>query len=259
MAKYYEGLKYPATEFLLDVARNILPQTSFKHVFGRNPSQSISTTQDIWENGSTWVAPTVSRVHNIVSSDAADTLLGTGARTVTVSGISGGLVVSENINLNGLSDVATVNSYTMINSLKVIAAGSGLVNAGTITATAVTDATITAQINIGINVSRSSVYQTPDNSTGLLLDFYACFNDPSASLCIVNLLVAPPSQPFYPLQTIYLKAGVSGPVVAPKIPYNIPALSFIKVNCLNDANIVDVSAYYTIANLNNNLTPASYS
>src|SRR5690348_8113527 len=136
---YASGVKYPSTEnFLIDVGRGILPLAVGKRIFGRNSNQSIGNNVDIWEGNATFVPPTAARLHNIASSSANDTnTAGTGARQVTIQGLgAGGVVQTEVVSLNGLSNVPTANTYIMINLMYVSSVGSGGSNAGTITATA---------------------------------------------------------------------------------------------------------------------------
>lgn len=130
--------------------------------FGRNPLITSNTTEDIWDGGGTWVAPTQARVHNIVSSSANDAAAGTGARTIRIYGLDASWnAQSEAVTLNGVTPVATTGSYTRIFRMNCTSWGSGQTNAGDITATAVTDATVTAQISTGNNQTLMAIYTVP--------------------------------------------------------------------------------------------------
>ena len=121
-----------------------------------------------------WVAPTVPRVHQLVSTSTDDdgSPAGTGAHTVEVSGLDENYDRAEElILLNGTTNVPTTITYAMIHDLHVRSAGSGLGNAGTITATADTDNTVTAQITIGLNHSQSAIYMIPAGHTGFMTDW----------------------------------------------------------------------------------------
>ena len=105
--------------------------------FGRNSEIDTNTDpEDVWMQGGVFVPPTQARVHDIaggVNDDAG----GTGALTVTVSGLDGdGLEVSETVTMDGTTNVATSNSYTHINRMVVTSAGSNGTNVAAITATA---------------------------------------------------------------------------------------------------------------------------
>ncbi len=96
-----------------------------------------------------------------VASSANTTagVLGSGAKIVQITGIiTGNVSYTESIVMNGISPVSTTKAYYAINSMTVTSTGSGGSNAGLITATAVTDSTISCQIEIGENKSNQAFY-----------------------------------------------------------------------------------------------------
>lgn len=151
------------TDWLTEVSRGNVPDAIRLTKSGINNDVDTGTSpEDIWDGGGVWVAPTTSRIHAIVSTSVNDTSAGTGARTIYIRGISGGNITTETVTLNGTTPVNTVNSYTMIDYMYVATSGSGETNAGVITATAATDATITAQINVnGTNQTQMAITQVP--------------------------------------------------------------------------------------------------
>lgn len=140
--------------FGLEVALGNVPGYSRLFVFGVAPDCDVDDPTDIWDgaDGVTstkiWVPPTTARIHDLVSNDAADTAAGAGLRTLRVLGLTDWTLdqVTEVITLDGTTPVSTVNSYVMINRLVGITFGTVDANVGIITATAQTDATITAAI-----------------------------------------------------------------------------------------------------------------
>lgn len=93
----------------------------------------------------------------------------TGAAVIEVCGLDSGYNTSrEYVILNGTSNVATSSSFRMINRMVVRLAGVTQSNEGNITATAQTDGTLTAQININNNQTLMAVYQVPAGATGYL-------------------------------------------------------------------------------------------
>ncbi len=149
-------------DYNLEIAKGNVADHQLLSVIGYNTDVDAASAEDIWPNGGDFVPPTTARLHNIVSDSANDTSAGTGARTVEIRGIgSSGAEAVDTVTMNGTSNVATILTFTAINNLRVLTSGTGLVNAGTITATAQTDSTITATIPAGIGKSASSVYQVP--------------------------------------------------------------------------------------------------
>jgi hypothetical protein len=136
---------------------------------------------DIWDRANPtddqpiWVAPTQARTHQIVSTDAGDTLVGGGARTVEIRGLPswGQIEVTETIELNGTSNVATVNQYVIIHRMEVKTNGATNINIGNIKATADTDSSVTAQINAGKGQTQMVVYGVPSTKISYIRYPYA--------------------------------------------------------------------------------------
>jgi hypothetical protein len=188
---YFTG--YPAN-WVLEIAKGNIDKHTLVHVYGRNTDIDLAAAEDVWDGGGVWVAPTIARVHNIVSTDTNDdgAPVGTGARTISVSGLdSNGDEQSETIILNGTTNVPTVNSYTIIHEMIVLTVGSNGSNAGVITATAVTDATVSCQINAAKNKSFLGIYQIPTNKTAYILNFHSAIMSSDATVVTSSLLVQP--------------------------------------------------------------------
>ena len=156
----------PSTLEAIKTSANLIPGISSQPITGQGLGYATSVEETIWDGGGSgsigdWVPPTATRIHDIVSDDANDTIAGSGARVVLVSGISGGLITTELISMNGVTPVPTVNSYTMIHQIAVVVFGTvtGGVNAGEIRATAQTDSTVTCLMTAGNNLSFSSMFQ----------------------------------------------------------------------------------------------------
>jgi hypothetical protein len=146
---------------------------SHVNLVGYNPSVS-TTASPVWANGATgYVQLTTGTALEVVSSAAADTGAGTGARTVRVEGVDGSHIpFAETITLNGVTPVPLVNtSVIAINRTTVLTAGSGLANAGTIDVRAVSGGLIKSRIQIlaeAINISQDFIYTIPASRYGLL-------------------------------------------------------------------------------------------
>ncbi len=184
----------------LDIARSYYTGIIKVNKFGRSTNVDQNDDTDIWDGANTsddekiWVAPTTARVHNITSTSTSDdgSPVGVGARTIQVYGLTSWNTAetSEVITLNGTSDVATSNSYVIIHRMKVLTWGATSVNVGVITATAVTDGTITAQINASEGQTQMAIYGIPSTQKAYVPKYYASAIRSASSLSVkISLLV----------------------------------------------------------------------
>jgi hypothetical protein len=155
----YIPVQYP---FGLAVAGGHVAKHTAVNKFGRNGDVDTGAPEDVWSLGGLHVPPTTARTHDIVSTNVNDTSAGTGARTVKIYGLDSAFALQEEtITMNGTTNVPTVSTYTRIFRMVVLTAGSGVINAGVITATAQTDATVTAQIDTGRGQTLMAIYTVP--------------------------------------------------------------------------------------------------
>jgi hypothetical protein len=171
-------------DYALEVPRGNIAGVAGVNKFGRAEDGIQTTATDIWDRADAaatqqiWVAPTQARIHDITSTstndDGTPEAAGSGAQAVRIWGLTSWSTaeVSEDVILNGTANVATSNSYVIIHRMKVIEVGSTYaINAGTITATAQTDGTVTAQINIGNGQTEMAIYGVPSTQTFYLTEF----------------------------------------------------------------------------------------
>jgi len=155
--------------YLLQVSKGAIVGETAVNKFGEANDCDSGVDTDIWDgaDGVTstdiWVAPTVARIHDLASASANDAAAGTGMRTCKVCGLTDWDTkeVSETITLNGVTNVPTTNSYVIIHRIIGLTFGSGGTNAGIITCTAQTDATVTAAIEIGEGQTEMCIYGIP--------------------------------------------------------------------------------------------------
>lgn len=133
---------------ILEIQRGLVTNQSIRIFQGTNPALASVVETDISPFGDiVYLDNGVAETVEIVSDDADDTLLGTGARTLFIEGLDiSKNSISEIIEMNGLTNVTSVNSYNRINNIQVITAGSTEFNEGNITATFTTAGTIQDQI-----------------------------------------------------------------------------------------------------------------
>jgi len=255
---------YPArhNDFMLDVARG-QHHTIGVNKFGRTENVDNGISTDVWDRANPtddqdiWIAPTVARVHQIVSSSASDdgSPVGVGARTLRVFGLTSWDAdgeTTEDITLNGTTNVATSNSYVIIYRLAVLTKGATSANVGTITATADTDATVTAQIQPSAGDTQMAIFGVSSKFDCYLISFYGSVQAVSSGKEIkITLLVNP--EPDAELTNFLTRhtfgIGGSGTTAIQHMfkPYvRLVGPGIFKVNVTGDADNMDVSAGFDI-------------
>ena len=154
----------------LRVSRGLVVGASNVNKFGTN--LAIGPTEEtIWTNGGNIPWPTAAFTATIISSDAADTSAGTGARVVTVQGLDSDYnFQTVSVTLNGTTAVTIsgANPWLRINRAFVTSSGTGGGAAGIITIQNASTAVVYADLSEG-NQTQMAVYTVPAGHT-LYLD-----------------------------------------------------------------------------------------
>ncbi len=247
-------------DFALEAAKGNVVGHSTVNKFGRNTEVDSGVIADIWDGGNTgdvsllWVAPTAARTHTIASDSASDTSGGVGARTVRIWGLTGwgAKEVSEDVTLNTGSPPVTSNSYVIIHRIQVLTKGATNVNVGTITATATSDGTITAQIGPGQGQTHMAIYGIPSIQKLFIGRFYADMNrlaGGGAAVGYINVSLEVNPEPdaellnFLIKQTLGLSLdGTSAMTIDYYVPKIITGPAIIKVQADSGTNNMDISA-----------------
>jgi len=196
-------LSMASTNFYFEVSAGNVADHSSVNKFGRATDADADVDCDIWDRCNTtdnqdeWTAPTAARAHAIASTSSSDdgSPAGTGAQKVRVYGLTSwsSAETSEVVVMNGTSDVNTSSSYVIIHRIKVTEWGSAGPNVGTITATAATDGTVTAQINAGEGQTQMAIYGIPSGVTAYMTAYYFSLEKAATSLAAnVSLLRSDP-------------------------------------------------------------------
>jgi hypothetical protein len=177
------------TDFALEVAKGNIAKHSVELKFGRNSDIDTGANEDIWSSGGTFVEPTASRTHSVVSTSAFDSSASTGAQTVTIVGLDASYnIQTETVTMNGTTPVNTANTYTFINRMFVATFGSGGANIGTITATAAIDATVQATIEVGVGQTLKAIYMVPNGYKAYITAISASIQQTTANNSIDVML-----------------------------------------------------------------------
>lgn len=128
---------------------------------------STSAYQQFDEGYSTYIPST--QTLRVVSTSASDTTGGTGARTVTLSGLDGNFLrIFETINMNGTTPVLTTKQFRQIDSIFVTTVGSNQFAVGTISVTNTGATTTFGAVPPSFNTWQSGRFFTDANSTGFI-------------------------------------------------------------------------------------------
>ena len=202
--------------FELQVSRGQVPYHSPQNIFGYGTTPATAGLfRTVWENMATteYVFPSSAVSMNLVSTAAGDTA------TITIVGLDASYnVITENLVLNGTTNVPTVNQYFRINSM-FVAVGSVTNPSGVITL--INGGVTYAQINTGVfngttsslGASQQAVYTVPAGFTfyGYRYGAYSSFNGNSANYTtyraitnsssgVQKLIVATPFNTTYEVQ-----------------------------------------------------------
>jgi len=145
----------------MEVLKGNVPGHQLIHIHGHNGNVG-TTIIDLWGNASKLVYLSAAEQMNIASDSASDASAGVGARTVQIRGVDANFVkITENITMNGTTDVLTTKSFLRVVQIVVLTVGTSLENVGSITATADTAATLQDVLEPTLNHSTSAHYTSP--------------------------------------------------------------------------------------------------
>jgi hypothetical protein len=124
---------FALTQSVYDIiARGEVAGSSTWSKTGYNGNVGI-TEEDMWGGGNECNFPAAATGMFVYSTNANDTIAGTGIRSVNVTFLTaGGIQSTETVNMNGLSGVTLSNTPYRINHFRAALAGSGAKAAGDI-------------------------------------------------------------------------------------------------------------------------------
>ncbi len=237
-------------DFGLQVARGQVEQHTIRHIFGFNPDVDSAAEETIWTAGGLYTSSPTAIAMTVSSSSANDAAAGTGARTIYLLGINGdGSEVSEVITLNGQTAVTTTKTYTDIQTIMVLSAGSGGVNAGKIyvgsgTVTAGVPAVIYGEIDTGENQNLSGHLRIPLGYTGFLIKGSISSGSATNGYLTGKLKLRTPDGITMTAAIVTLYTGTAE--FDFKYPIKIPAGSTIYANAKTTKDNEAISSYFQV-------------
>jgi hypothetical protein len=153
----------------IDIAANRFVNLKTGTKFGRNPQvDTTSDPEDVWEGGGDYTGHPVGftpETVDVFSDTGFDNGDAEGAHTVRLSGLTdtgATEYTTEDITLNGVTPVTSVNTWWRINRVLVLTAGANAQNEGTITVrSTTTTANVFASMLPGYNQTLIGAYTVP--------------------------------------------------------------------------------------------------
>lgn len=217
---------------------------------GRNPDIDTGAKEDLWNVGGLWTPITTAQTISIVSTSANDTAAGTGAQTAELRGLDASYNrVSETITLNGLTPVVSVNSYIFVSDLEILTTGTGNTNAGQITGTASTDATIQFRMLAGEGRTQLSWYMIPAGYSAVCHGYFMSMNNTAAGAVIrAEFQIRKFGRQFVTRGYVSTRNDGNGQAFVPFIPpLFLPEKTIVKVSASSGTNNSDVQVTYGLS------------
>lgn len=145
--------------------------------FGYNNEINSGVSETVWSQGGLWLPIAAAETVNISSTSVLDDPSGTGMSELYIFGLdASGADLVEVVTLSGTDNVLTTGSFSAINRMAGSAFGTGLTNAGIISAIQSSSAVKMAEIPITTtynSITQQCVYTIPLGYTGYLKGVFA--------------------------------------------------------------------------------------
>lgn len=218
-----------------------------------NPDVSKNAKEDIWSAGGLLPYLPSAMQLEVKSTSGNDSLSGTAAQKIKIFGLDENfLEIEEELNLNGIANVLTVNYYLRIYRLEVTSVGTSGTNNGTITVKNGND--LIAQIDPGLGRSLMTHYTIPADKTGYLFSYWTNTVrvdglDPTVGELF---LFSRPFDGMFRIERHYQIFPSDLAHASPMIPYiPIEPKSDIVVRAIGVNNAIKVSAGYSLLLVDN--------
>ena len=173
LAQDFDATVVRPTSYNTEVALGRRQGAILWNKFGYNPDVDVGT-EVVASWGGTFVPLTTATTISIVSTNATDDDGNTGCNSVVLYGVDANRdAVIEVVTLNGTTPVVTASTWLGLNRVAMYLCGTGKVNAGTITATAVTGGSTMAQMPLGGGVTQQCIFHVPRNHQFIMEWLYA--------------------------------------------------------------------------------------
>ena len=240
----------PVAPWNLQVSQGLVANTKTVFKFGFN--DAVGTSEEtVWAGSTLYAYPPSASTMTVSSSSTLDTAAGTGARTVTISGLDASYAEqSETITLDGRTAVTTVGTYIRVNRAFVVTAGStataqGNIYIGTGTVTTGVPANIYALIGLGDNQTLMALWTVPAGYTAYLESAYInAGGTTSTQFVIARFIQRPFGGVFRTASKVTLHDSIGN--FFNEIPPSFPEKTDLEVRALSSAGTNQVGSSFTL-------------
>lgn len=250
-------INIPGTDsslYYFDVAANRIPDSNIITKFSTNGSIGTSW-EDIWSAGGTKTMLTAASTLHVVSTDANDTLIGTGARKLLISGLDANWKqISEVVDLNGITaSASTTKSFIRVTSVTITETGTyGGTNIGSISIIEDNTSTLQSYIAIesgeGAGQARDCHYTIPAGHVGYIIGMHlSVATNKNVNYSVQIRKEADNTINPTPWQTMFHIDGVEGSHrVSPPAPLEIPEKTDIRIRAIVSTGSAEGSFDYQL-------------
>lgn len=161
LAQDFDAVATRPSDYGIEVSLGIRQGAELWNKWGYNPDVDVGT-EVVASWGGTFAINTTARTLSIVSDSTDDDDGGTGCNSVVLYGLNENWKETiEVVTLNGTTPVVTTSTWIGINRIAMFLCGTGQGNAGTITATKVTDGDMVGQLPVGEGVTQQCIFYVP--------------------------------------------------------------------------------------------------
>lgn len=157
--------------YFLEVAKGLLSGEENAQFVGENPNVLNTGFTTVWDGGGSFIWPSGLESWEIASDSVNDTLAGTGARKVRVTGLINDYEPhSEEVEMNGVTPVVlSETNWRSIYGANVTESGSSQYNEGSITLRVTSAGDVRSVIRPTLSRSYSGVFTVPAGKVGFAL------------------------------------------------------------------------------------------
>lgn len=251
LSQDYDATVVRPTDYHYEVALGKRQGVTTWNKFGYNDDIDIGT-ETIWSNGGLFSRMTSADTLSVSSTNTADGVAGSGARSIIVYGVDQNFASkTEVVTLNGTGVVATTGQWYGVNRAAIYLAGSGISNVGNINLLATSAASTQAVIPAEAGTTQHSFYFVQADHIALMDWLYFSMvknaGGTQPKVMVTAYVTSLVSGSRYEVFRDYLNGTVENHIqLNPSQPFVIGEKSLIEFRATTDVNDTSVSLRFSL-------------